>query len=157
MNTNNIRAATWQNQQRDCTPSKDPQADLSLRWAHSHFVCFVMRRLICFYGELEKIIPKSQIPNLSEPRHEKNCLRVCDQVRLKPASCSATNTSQRLEILDIETGDIKLSRQWTTMVLIRLCWCTGWSAPLLFAYSKTGFLMTWLISFSAFLLHPGLL
>ena len=26
----------------------DAQADLSLRWAHSHFVCFVMRRLIRF-------------------------------------------------------------------------------------------------------------
>ena len=25
----------------------DAQADLSLRWAHTHFVCFVMRRLIC--------------------------------------------------------------------------------------------------------------
>ena len=23
------------------------QADLSLRWAHCHFICFVMRRLIC--------------------------------------------------------------------------------------------------------------
>ena len=70
-------AATWQNQQNDCTPSEDcapslirvfsvcmkkawglsyplsaqrwlwsdwadAQADLSLRWAHSHFVGFVM-------------------------------------------------------------------------------------------------------------------
>ena len=25
----------------------DAQADLSLRWAHSHFVCFVMSRLFC--------------------------------------------------------------------------------------------------------------
>ena len=24
-----------------------PEADLSLRWAHSHFISFVMRRLIC--------------------------------------------------------------------------------------------------------------
>ena len=29
---------------------------------------------------------------LYEPHHEKTCLRVCDQVRLKPA-CSATETS----------------------------------------------------------------
>ena len=83
--TNKKRAATWQNQQCGCAPSKDsdqpghppslirifavrskkawvlsyplsaqrrlwsdwadPQADLSLRWAHSHFVGFVMRRL----------------------------------------------------------------------------------------------------------------
>ena len=34
----------------------DAQADLSLRWAHRHFVGFVMRRLI-FYGEISKIIP----------------------------------------------------------------------------------------------------
>ena len=27
----------------------DAQADLSLRWAHDHFVCFVMRRLICCF------------------------------------------------------------------------------------------------------------
>ena len=26
----------------------DTQADLSLRWAHIHFVGFAMRRLICF-------------------------------------------------------------------------------------------------------------
>ena len=26
----------------------DAQADLSLRWAHSHFVGFVVRRLICY-------------------------------------------------------------------------------------------------------------
>ena len=34
----------------------DAQADLSLRWAHTHFVGFVVRRLICFYGELTEII-----------------------------------------------------------------------------------------------------
>ena len=84
-------AASWQNQQNDCAPSKDSdqpghppslirvfavrsigslgfklsscwqrrhwsdwadaQADLRLRWAHSHFVGFVMRRLNCYsYG-----------------------------------------------------------------------------------------------------------
>ena len=35
---------------------------------------------------------------------------VCDQVRLKPA-CSAVETSKRLEISDIETRGIILSRQ----------------------------------------------
>ena len=30
----------------------DAQADLSLRWAHSHFVGFVMRRLICYIGRV---------------------------------------------------------------------------------------------------------
>ena len=37
---------------------------------------------------------------------------VCDQVRLEPA-CSATETTQRLEISDIEIKDIILSRQRT--------------------------------------------
>ena len=58
-NNNNIWAASWQYQQNDCSPSEDSdqlghpagadqprQADLNLRWAHSHFVGFVMRRLI---------------------------------------------------------------------------------------------------------------
>ena len=36
--------------------------------------------------------------------------RVGDQVRHKPA-CAATEASQSLEISDIETGDIILSRQ----------------------------------------------
>ena len=66
---NCIWAASWQNQQCGCAPSEDSdqpgqisyplsaqqrlwsdwadaQADLSLRWAHTHFVGFVMRRLI---------------------------------------------------------------------------------------------------------------
>ena len=63
---------------------------------------------------------------------------VCDQLRFKPA-CSATETSQGLEILDIASIDIVLSKQQTTKALIRLCGCAGWSAPLLFAYSKNRF------------------
>ena len=63
---------------------------------------------------------------------------VCDQLRLKP-SCSADETSWRLEISDIETRDIILSRHGTTKVLIRLCGCAGWSAPLLFAYGINRF------------------
>ena len=69
---------------------------------------------------------------------------VWDQSRLKVA-CAATEARQRLEISDIETGVIILSRQWTTKVLIRLCGCAGWSSFFLFAYGITGFLMTWLI------------
>ena len=75
---------------------------------------------------------------LFEPRHEKTCLQVCDQVRLKPA-CSATETSCSLEILGIETRGIILSRQWTTKAMIRLRKCAGWSAPLLFAYGINRF------------------
>ena len=59
--------------------------------------------------------------------------RVGDLVRLKP-TCTATEASWRLEILDIETRGIILSRQRTTKVLIRLRKCAGWSVPLLFAY-----------------------
>ena len=71
----------------------------------------------------------------------KSVFGVSDQVRLKPA-CSATEASQCLEILDIETRGIILSRKRTTKALIRLRGCAGWSAPLLFAYGKTSFLMT---------------
>ena len=41
--------------------------------------------------------------------------------------------------MDIETADIILSRQQTIKVLIRLCGCAGWSAPLLFAYGINRF------------------
>ena len=60
---------------------------------------------------------------------------ISDQVRLKPA-CAATEASMRLEILVTETRDITLSRQRTMKALIRLRRCSGWSAPLLFAYDK---------------------
>ena len=65
---------------------------------------------------------------------------VSDQARHKPA-CAATEASQSLEILAlesdilaIESRDIILSKQRTTKALIRLRGCAGWSAPLLFAY-----------------------
>ena len=63
---------------------------------------------------------------------------VCDQARHKLA-CSATDTSKRLEILDIETTDIILSKQRITKALIRLRGCAGWSAPLLFAHGINRF------------------
>ena len=66
---------------------------------------------------------------------------VCDQGRLKPP-CAATEARQRLESSDIEVIGIILSGQRTTKALIRLRGCAGWSAPLLFAYGITGFLMT---------------
>ena len=49
---------------------------------------------------------------------------VCDRVRLKPA-CSATRTSQGLEMLDIASIDIILSKQRTTKALLRLRGCAG--------------------------------
>ena len=59
---------------------------------------------------------------------------VCDRGRLKPAWAAT-----ELEISDIETRGIILSRQWTTKVLIRLRGCAGWSASLLFAYGINRF------------------
>ena len=44
-----------------------------------------------------------------------------------------------LEILDIVTGDIILSRQQTTKVLTRLHGCAGRSVPLLFTYGINRF------------------
>ena len=51
------------------------------------------------------------------PVTRKPVFGVCDHVRLKPV-CSATEASWSLEISDIETRDIILSRQRTTKVLI---------------------------------------
>ena len=59
---------------------------------------------------------------------------VCDQVGLTPA-CSATKTSYRLAILDMETRGIILSKQRTIKVLIRLRRCV----PLLFTYGINRF------------------
>ena len=45
-------------QRRLCSDWADAQADLSLRWAHTHFVGFVMRRLMCFFVFLKYIYKK---------------------------------------------------------------------------------------------------
>ena len=49
---------------------------------------------------------------------------VCDQVRLK-LTCAAKEARKRLEISDIETRDMILSRRRITKVLIRLRRCAG--------------------------------
>ena len=54
----------------------------------------------------------------------KSIFGVCDQVKLKLA-CSATETSESLQILDLESIGIILSKQRTIKALIRLCECTG--------------------------------
>ena len=81
---------------------------------------------------------------LSEPRHEKTCLRVRDKVRLKPGS-SAIETSQSLEISAITSRDITLSRQRKQR---RWSVCADAQADLRLCFShlaKPGVLMTWLI------------
>ena len=62
---------------------------------------------------------------------EKPFFSVSDEVRFKSA-CSATETSLKIEILLVASVDMILSNKQNTKVLIRLCGCTGWSAPLLF-------------------------
>ena len=88
----------------------DAQADRSLRWAHSHFVGFVMRRLnsvwrtdlldsdIREYPTSDRLLPTFQRKaNFTINKHmslvtRQPVLRVCDKGCLKPA-CSATETS----------------------------------------------------------------
>ena len=64
----------------------------------------------CFCREIMIIIPTSLLTLNMSLVTRKPLFRVSDQGRLKPA-CSATETSQRLEISDIETRDIILSRK----------------------------------------------
>ena len=69
---------------------------------------------------------------------------VCDQVRLKPA-CTATETSQGLEILDLTSTCVIVSKQRTTKVLIRLPHAQADLRLYCSHMAKTSFLMTWLI------------
>ena len=56
---------------------------------------------------------------------------VSNKKRFKPVS-SATDTSYKCVILRVASLDMILSNTWITKALIRLCECSGWSAPLLF-------------------------
>ena len=58
--------------------------------------------------EYTRLVLLSLFMSSNESHHEKTCLWVCDQVRLKPA-CSATEAS--LEILDIASIDFILSKK----------------------------------------------
>ena len=55
---------------------------------------------------------------------KKTVVGVTDQVRLKPG-WAASEASKSLEILDIETRGIILSRKRTTKTLFRLRGCAG--------------------------------
>ena len=117
-------------QQRFWSDWVDAQADLSLCWVHrsSCWFCHALAQL--YYNtwtQFSVLVHKKWAllrENLSsgffyQGRHK--------------LACAGTEVSHRLEISDIETGGIILSKQWTTKVLIRLRGCAGWSAPLLFA------------------------
>ena len=73
-----------------------------------------------------------------EPQHLKTCLR-----DLRPGMTQTGLLSYRdqldSQIYALASIGITLSRQRTTKVLIRLCWCAGWSAPLLFTYGINRF------------------
>ena len=68
----------------------------------------------------------------------KSFFGVSDQLRLKPI-CSATETSQNIVILCVACEAIIPSRKRISKVLIRLCGCEGWSAPLLCTCNSQGF------------------
>ena len=141
-------------QQRLWSDWADVQADLSLRWAHNHFVGFVMRRLK--WADSDPTGSMIQIDigmwsNKDDPLNsidvEKAVIRFviwatacknlrsksCDQVRHKPI-CTDTEAYTRLGFSDTGIIDIILSGQRIIKMLIRLRACAGWSAPLLFAY-----------------------
>ena len=63
---------------------------------------------------------------------------ISNQVRFKLA-CSATEASQRLEILYTETRGLILYGQQIKKVLISLRGCPSWSVSLLFKYAKSRF------------------
>ena len=67
---------------------------------------------------------------------------VSEKVRFKPA-CSAIETSKKIETSRVAILDMIISITQIKKALIRLRRCTGWSAPLLFANPKTGFLASW--------------
>ena len=52
----------------------DSQADLSLRWVHTHFVGFVMSRLIFGIIENDALIPKGQKKHYHEVQKDLNSL-----------------------------------------------------------------------------------
>ena len=77
---------------------------------------------------------------LSEKHHlgrdvRKPVFGVSDIVKFK-AACSATGTSQKIEILLVASFDMVLSKERITNALIRLRGCAGWSAPLLISYPR---------------------
>ena len=61
----------------------------------------------------------------------KTVLGVSEKTSFNQVS-SATPTSFKIEILPVASSHMILSEKRITKVLIRLCGCAGWSAPVLF-------------------------
>ena len=97
-----------------------------------HFILFLTKILLansvgpdqmpCYEGSDpgRHCLPRNQLSLVTR----KLVFGVCDQVRLKSV-CSATENGQDLEILDIASIDIILSKKRTTKTLIRLHGCAG--------------------------------
>ena len=105
---------------------------LGLRWA-----------ILALLGNLfPSTISMTKVPALCHFHmrliRRKPVFGVCDQVRFKTA-CSVIEISYSLEILALASIGTILSKQRKTEVLIRLHWCAGWSAPLLFTYGINRF------------------
>ena len=80
----------------------DAQADLNLRWAHTHFVGFVVSRLNFINNNVRRTaiilidLLKMILVNEMNPVTRKSVFRVFDQVRHKPAGAA---TEARLKFL----------------------------------------------------------
>ena len=68
----------------------------------------------------------------------KPVIGVSNQVITYPA-CSATETTEKMEILLASHFDMILSKRQMTKALIRVCRCTCWSAPLLLQTTRQVF------------------
>ena len=77
----------------------DAQADLSLRWAHSHFVGFVMRRLINAYKITKKCTRSTKTSSLFPKRdghnakQEKESIRTMNNAMLFYLKCLVVKTN----------------------------------------------------------------
>ena len=137
-------------QQRLWSDWADAQADLSLHWAHSHFVGFVMRRLIFASAILAwnastttccsltwhwqrpvKTFTKSYIWAVLWQNQQSG---TCAQGRLRSAWASA-QSDQSLRCPHEESLGPYLPTERTAKTLIRLGGCPGWSEPSLGAQS----------------------
>ena len=91
----------------------DAQADLSLRWAHTHFVGFVMSWLMC----QSSVAPATSWQNQQNDQ--------CARQRFRSALALA-QSDQNLCYPHEETFGPYLPIECTAKTLIRLCRCPGW-------------------------------
>ena len=103
-----------------CAPSEDTDQPRSLatNWVHSHFVGFVMRRLISLkWMQLQ-------------PKHDKT-------FKITSSLCIFCSLIRVLAWPSVNSQECK-------QTLVRLCGCTGWSGSLLSACDFVDFVVLWL-------------